>query len=77
MKTKNAISVAPRFPSVACVSSMLGLEALTATVLHECRFRISLLRRGWESLRGGRRIATPFNALSRLRLLAEQPACAP
>lgn len=53
------------------------LAALAATALHEYRFRISLLRRGWESLRRGRRIESPLHALSQLWRLSEQSACAP
>jgi hypothetical protein len=54
------------------------LAALAAIARHEYRFRISLLRHGWESLRSGeRRIESPRHALSRLWRLAEQSAWAP
>lgn len=53
------------------------LAALAATALHEYRFRISLLRRGWESLRASHRIATPYRALSQFWRLAQQSACPP
>jgi hypothetical protein len=53
------------------------LAALAADARHEYRFRISLLRRGWESLRGSHRIAAPFHALSQLWRLSERSAYAP
>lgn len=53
------------------------LAALATSALHECRFRISLLRRGWESLRGSQRIASPYRAMAKLCRLAEQAAWAP
>lgn len=53
------------------------LAALAVIARHEYRFRISLLRHGWESLRSGGRIESPDRALSRLWRLAEQLAWAP
>lgn len=54
------------------------LAALAAIARHEYRFRISLLRHGWESLcAGNRRIESPRHALVQLRRLAEQSAWAP
>jgi hypothetical protein len=54
------------------------LAALETTVQHERRFRISMLRRGWESLRTKMHpIENPLHALAQLCLLSEQSACVP
>ena len=53
------------------------LAALATAHRHEARFRVSMLRRGWEHLRRfGGRIPAPDQALSRLRTLADAAVAA-
>lgn len=46
------------------------LAALANSAMHEDRFRVSLLRRGWEALRTRNCITAPLDALAQLRRLA-------
>lgn len=49
------------------------LAAIATTRSHELRFRVSMLRRGWEHLRrSGARIPAPDQALRRLRSMAAE-----